>query len=88
MDLIRKEIIHRSMALTEKTSLKDWTTQSGPPLSPPSSRRPEPPLSSSEAGTEPLVAEPTLRAEAYLKRGLAMEVKQVPELFVGFRIGL
>jgi hypothetical protein len=29
-----------------------------------------------------------LRAEAYLKRGLAMEVKQVPELFVGFRIGL
>jgi hypothetical protein len=87
-DLIRKEIAHRSLILIEKTLLKDWKTQSGPPLSPPLSQRSELPPSNSEAGTEPLAAELTLRAEADLEKGLTMEVKHMPELFAGFRIGL
>jgi hypothetical protein len=84
----KKKITYRSLLLVEKASLKDWKTQSGPSLSPPSSRRSEMPPSCSEAGTKPLATEQMLRAVADLERRLTMEVKQAPEPFVGFWIGL
>jgi hypothetical protein len=74
-DPIKRKITYRSVVKAEKTLLKDVETRSGPPLSTPSSRRSNLPPSSSDAGTKPLAAVPTLRAVADLKRGLTLEVE-------------
>jgi hypothetical protein len=75
------------MINAEKTPLRDETKQTGPSLSPPSSRRwrSRLPPSSPEAGTKPLAAEKTMSAVADLERGLSREVIQAPESFTGFR---
>jgi hypothetical protein len=65
-DPIRKRITHRSLIVVEKTSLKDVTEQSGPPLLPPSSQRSGQPPSRMNAGTKPLAFDPTLNAVANL----------------------
>jgi hypothetical protein len=65
-DPIRKNITHRSLIDVEKTTLKDLTEQTGPPLLPPSSQRSGQPPSRMNAGTKPLVFNPTLDAVANL----------------------
>jgi hypothetical protein len=64
-DPIKRKITHGSLIHVERTSLKDLKKQSSPSLLPPSRM---------DAGTTPLVSNPTLNAEADLKKGLTMEV--------------
>jgi hypothetical protein len=87
-DLVPDGKTHRSLAKVERTSLKCREKQFGPPLSPPSSQRPELPPLMSEAGTKPLASEPTIPAVADLGRGLPMEVKLLPEPFSSILMGL
>jgi hypothetical protein len=65
-DPIRKIITLRSLIVVEKTSLRDATEQSGPPLLPPSSQRSGQLPSRMNAGTKPLAFDPTLIAVANL----------------------
>jgi hypothetical protein len=85
-DPIRKILTHRSLIVVEKTSLKELTEQSGPPLLPPSSQRSGHPPSRMNAGTKPLAFDPTLNVVANLWKGLTKEVA-LPELVAGLRIG-
>jgi hypothetical protein len=85
-DPIRIKITHGSLIFVEKTSLKNLTEHTGPPLLPPSSQRSRQPSSRINTGTKPLAFNPTLNAVANLGKGLTMEVTS-PELLAGLRIG-